>query len=352
MKFCLIIVMLCLFLTGNLIAQTTITGIVTDSIKVPLPFARVYLSKTTIGCITNDKGAYSLTIPRDGVYELSTSFIGFKSNIQIIKAAGINQEMDIELSMDTIHLKEVNVIAFDINRKKYYKQFVEQFIGTTNNANSCNILNPQELIIYNDYHDKTLKAYSIQPLRIENNALGYTVLFDLKEFIYNPVAGRVRFSGNSFFEPMSGNQDQVLTWEHNRSVAYYGSRLHFLNALFLDSLSQENFEIGQLGIHPLSHEWYAVNHIALNIDVSDKTRKSLTLYYNKPILINFTDQITIGKSSKSQKHKSTITFSDSLVVYQNGFYENPYHVLWGGEMALERIAELLPADFVPKAVGK
>lgn len=350
MKSCIIMAMLYSYLSLQLMAQTSITGIVTDSQKTPVPYARVYLSKTTIGAITNDQGVYLLTIPQNGVYEMSTSCIGFKSNTQIINAEGKNKTIDIKLAADTILIKEVTVRAFDINREKYYKQFVKHFIGTTRNANSCNILNPEELFIYRDYHDKTLKAYSRIPLRIENKALGYNVTFDLNEFIYNPGAGRMRLSGNSYFEPLSGNPEQEQMWERNRIKAYYGSRLHFLKAVFLGSLKQENFEIGDLGINRKTQEWFAVNRIKFEVDTLLVNRNSLILYYNKPILINYTDQISIGKSATPRKYKSTIAISDSLKVYQNGFYENPYSVTWGGEMSLERIAELLPYDFVPKAM--
>lgn len=75
-----------------------------------------------------------------------------------------------------------------------------------------------------------------------------------------------------------------------------------------------------------------------------------TLYYNNVILISYYP-IIYGKANTTT-FRSTITFSDSLKVYNNGYYENPYNVTWGGFMAGERIADLLPIEYVPKVKEK
>jgi len=65
-------------LSHNLKAQTTITGIVTDSLNNPIPFASVYLSKTTIGTLTDKEGIYLLNFSQEGIYDMIVSSIGFK----------------------------------------------------------------------------------------------------------------------------------------------------------------------------------------------------------------------------------------------------------------------------------
>ena len=347
--------MLCIFLCGNLIAQTTIMGVVTDFNKAPLPYSSVYLSKTTIGVLTNDKGAYLLKVPQDGTFEMITSCIGFKFNSQIITTAGIQQTIDIQLPTDTILLKEVKTQAIDINRQKNFKIFVECFIGSSLNANSCKILNPEDLYVYRDYRDSLLKAKSLKPLRIENKALGYTLLFDLTEFSYDVSTGHLRYSGNHFFEPMVGNKGKIKWWERNRMDTYDGSKIHFLRTLISDSLQVGlggRFKIRDMepDTSSITKSWNLLNLLNVS-DLKKKVCKNYsTLYYNKHILISYYPAF-YGKANTTT-FRSTITFSDSLKVYNNGYYENPYNVTWGGSMACERIADLLPIDYMPNANSK
>jgi len=350
MKFYILVSMLCVFLCGNLIAQTTIMGVVTDFKNAPLPYTSVYLSKTTIGVLTNDKGAYLLKVPKDGTFEMITSCVGFKLNSQIITTVGIPQAINIQLLTDTILLKELKTQAIDINRKKYFNLFIECFIGSSPNAKSCVILNPEDIYVYRDYRDSLLKAKSQKPLRIENKSLGYTVMFDLSEFSYNQTTGHLRYSGNHFFEPMAGNKGQNNRWERKRLDTYDGSKIHFLRTLISGSLQAGlggRFKIRDLALDTITMSWNLLNES----DIKKKECKNYSsLYYNKPVLITYYPAI-YGKSSTTT-FRSIITFSDSLKVYNNGFSENPYNVTWRGAMADERIADLLPFDYVPKAKGK
>lgn len=348
MKLCTWVTLLFLLFHFGIQAQTSITGMVKDSLNTPLPFVTVYLSKTTIGTLTNDKGVYALTIPRDGVYEMIFSCVGYKSISKIITAKGIKQTIDIKLSENTILLNEFTVNEKDKNREKFYSKFVNSFIGKTPNSYSCKIINPKDIYIYNDYQSKLLKAYSLNPLIIENKALGYTVIFDLTEFQYDLKTEHLRFSGNSYFKTLIGNPKQEIRWERNRLNAYYGSRTHFLRALFSDSLNQENFEIGEFEIDHLTKVWSAIKPIKVVYGSSVLNKKSLTVYHDKEIVIKYKDPESIFIGYSPRIHLSYISFNDSLKVFQNGYCGDSYHVTWGGEMADERIADMLPFDFMPK----
>jgi len=350
--------MLCLIQGGNLIAQTLITGVVTDFKNAPLPYTSVYLSKTTIGVLTNDQGAYLLKIPQDGTFEMITSCVGFKLNSQIITTVGIPQAIDIQLSADTILLKELKTQAIDINRQKYFNLFVECFIGSSPNAKSCVILNPEDIYVYRDYKDSLLKAKSQKPLHIENKSLGYTVLFDLTEFSYNVSTSHLRYLGYHHFEPMVGNKGQNKRWERHRMDTYNGSKIHFLRTLISDSLQageggRFKIKVLELDSNSITKSWNLWNMMQ-PLQVSDLKQEVFknysTLYYNKTVLISYYP--TIYGDYEFTTFRSAITFSDSLKVYNNGFSENPYNVTWRGAMAGERIADLLPFDYVPKAKGK
>src|SRR5690554_3515977 len=75
----LLLITVAILMGGNLYAQQTITGTVTeDSTGEPLPGATVILKGTTTGSVTNVDGTYSLTVPnlQD---TLIFSFVGYNN---------------------------------------------------------------------------------------------------------------------------------------------------------------------------------------------------------------------------------------------------------------------------------
>lgn len=166
-------------------AQTTITGRVIDLQNRPIPYATVYLSKTTMGVLANQNGAYTLNVSQNGTFELIVSCVGYESHSQIINANGADKRIDIRLPERTVLIKEVIIKGKDVNREFNYNKFVGCFIGRTENAAFCKIKNPKDLIIYRSSNDSNLIAYSLKPLEIENSSLGYKIIYDLKHFNYN-----------------------------------------------------------------------------------------------------------------------------------------------------------------------
>jgi hypothetical protein len=338
---------------ASLQAQTIITGVVTDSSHKPIPYATVYLSKTTYGVITNGQGAYSLIIPQDGIYELISSCVGYESHYQTINAKGQNKKLDIELSERIILIKEVTVKGKDTNRGLNYNLFKRCFIGETINAPFCTIQNPKDLIVYRDSRDSNLIAYSAKPLIIINSRLDYEIYYDLKHFCYNFHSGQLRFLGDYYFKDISNQKQQTSRVNHYRLDAYNGSRMHFLRALFADSLRQENFELCNIGKDSCGNNTmtHSVNGDELSIAL---TPDSMALYHFNPILIYYLDRnpeptyLSFSFNFCSWTITSRIDFSDTLQVYKYGYYTDAYSISWSGNMVDRRIAEMLPYDFVPK----
>jgi len=458
MKLCLLSTILFLLISINLSAQTSISGVVTDSLNNPIPYAHVYLSKTTIGAITDKNGVYSLIVPKGGRYELIASFIGYKLNSQIVYSENKKQTINIKLLENIFILNEVTIKSRYRNRQKDYNQFIKSFIGETSNSQSCKILNPEDLRLLRDSKNNILKGYSINPLKIENKALGYNILYDLVDFSYNIKTGIVRFSGYNYFQPLNGSLRRNKVWEGNRLATYYGSKMHFLRALFSDSLSREDFKIFECKFDSVSKKYSIIKSVNLNYIRFLNTRPFITLLYNDSLMISYTDNnpgligeqlapqsITKGLFSDSLKrenysiiknytdtslnnlsgnkpilendiklssnknyvtlfyanplmisytdshselssknpilqldenirvstyiltsykdewaipsaeksflnakeYRSIISFSDTLKLYHNGYYYEPYSIIWAGEMALERIGDMLPLDFLP-----
>lgn len=356
MKFKIVFISLFILLACKLSGQTTVTGVVSDSLNNPIASASVYLSKTTVGTLTDSKGFYSLTIPQQGVYEMIISCIGYQSDSRFISADGKIQTICIKLPVNLVRLNEVKIRSKDEYRLKNYTQFIKLFIGETTNAQNCKIKNPEDLHFYRDDKNKTLNGFSVRPLRIENRALGYLINYDLNDFSYNLETGFLRFKGDHFFQPLTGAPRDIKRWEHNRLSAYYGSRMHLFRAIFSDSLIHENFEIFESKADSVTNEFLIIKPIEENSLRLSKTSNYMTIFYNTPLVIDYTDNhpelSTALTGFTPWKVRSTIVFSDFINVYRNGYYDNPYSITWGGAMADERIADMLPYDFMPHAIAR
>ncbi|MBK0383388.1 carboxypeptidase-like regulatory domain-containing protein [Pedobacter sp. SD-b] len=100
----------CLFITTFLFAQElTITGKITDDQNQVIPFATVFIKRTTKGTSANKDGKYSLKVNK-GKYELVFSAIGFKQLVKPIEVEK-NTEINIVLGNQVFELKDVVIRA-------------------------------------------------------------------------------------------------------------------------------------------------------------------------------------------------------------------------------------------------
>ena len=113
-----------LFLTGLLLAVTaaayaqdiTVTGTVTDASTgdVIVGASVVLKGSTTEWTMTDDLGQYSLTVPANGVLEVS--FMGFLT--QEIPVNG-RASIDVALELDAQMLDDVIVVGYGTARKRF-----------------------------------------------------------------------------------------------------------------------------------------------------------------------------------------------------------------------------------------
>jgi hypothetical protein len=336
-----------LFLFGHhLSAQTIITGVVSDSASALISNASVYISKTTIGTTTDKDGTYSISISQHGEFELTASFIGYKSRSVKIYANGQKQIINMKLFLNTVLLNEVSISSKEKNRTKNYAEFIKLFIGETENAQDCRIANPGDLHLYRDPENNYIKGFSVKPLRIDNKALGYTIMFDLVDFNYDLKDSIFKFSGYSHFQPMKGTLRNNKKWTRNRLIAYYGSRMHFLRSLFSDSLNFENFKIYDNGSNN-----YQASPAQLSFLKSTGKNNCLLMFNKLPLSITYHDnhaELANGiLGFQPHDYESKLVFSDTLKVFPNGYYDNPYSITWTGAMSADRVADMLPFDFFP-----
>ncbi|WP_299287378.1 carboxypeptidase-like regulatory domain-containing protein [uncultured Mucilaginibacter sp.] len=388
--FCFFLV---IFLPSVLWAQNgTISGKVTAiDTKGPLGKASVFLSNATFGTVTAEDGTFTLTGVKPGQYNLVVSILGYETYNQSILVGTKPQQLTIEMMPKPIQMREV-VITTSANWKKNYALFIRNFIGTTENAKLCKVLNPHA--VYLIYHKKTqtLEASTDEFLEVENRALGYKVRFLIKEFESSSLTSIIRYQGQVLFEELKGSESQKKKWQEKRRLAYYGSSMHFFRALYQQHLQQEGFVIRQLQRRPnpkrlpeeILQQKYAKFNKSNNRDsVNYWNEKAQEPRYIENLIkqplheedvlrrteqpglfaLTFPDCLYVVYTKKSDPNNldnvyrpldlesnatSIITLYAQYALFDlNGVVISPQSTLYEGDWANDKLAELLPVDYAP-----
>jgi hypothetical protein len=233
-------------------SQVAISGrVLNNKDKTPVANASVFLSNATIGSSTADNGAFKLYNIKPGKYDLIVSIVGFEvSNIPITIENKNIELPDIMLIPKTIALKEVSIKYHkNPNRELYYGWFKDQFLGASERAGDCKILNSDVLDLDYDEASNKLTASSYDFLEIENDALGYKIKYLLNHFTFNTNTREVSYEGPVLFTEMDGTPKLEHRWQENRKKAYEGSMMHFLRSAMSDRLAEEGFKVLRLAVY-------------------------------------------------------------------------------------------------------
>ncbi|MEO6916223.1 MAG: carboxypeptidase-like regulatory domain-containing protein, partial [Chitinophagaceae bacterium] len=211
---------------------------------LPLSGASIFARNTTLGTITNAEGAFKLSLPRGG-YDLVVSYTGYETQEIHINAGNSS---DIGFALKTVDNTLTEVVVSGSNEvedglAKYGTFFLENFIGTTPNAEFCKIENPEALQFFFSKKRNRLKIKGREDLRIVNQALGYKIRYQLDSFAYDYNSRITTYSGYPFFEQLEGTLEEKAKWAEDRRIAYHGSKLHFMRAWYDSTLEKEGFAI-------------------------------------------------------------------------------------------------------------
>ncbi len=228
-------------------AQPLLKGsIVDETTNEALAFATIYLNNTSIGTNSDNNGEFEFQIP-SGSHEVIVQYIGYHPINFLIDTENLALTYKCKLLKETQELATVKITGK--RDKEWYenlKTFKRNFLGTSENASNCEILNEKALII--DYAPNTamLSVIAKEPLLILNPALGYTLEYNLVEFTYQMRQGKVFFAGYPFFKMNEVAQRKVKQIEKNRSKAYSGSLPHLIRSLLDDKVQEEGFRVMRL----------------------------------------------------------------------------------------------------------
>jgi hypothetical protein len=244
MKFLLTNILL--FVVFNTNAQYHIDGKVIDSVtQKALIGVNVFLSHTTIGLNSNEKGEFQLNNLKQGKYELVVSSLNYEDYIIPISINPINVPFLIKMKPTANILQEVVVESYDPKGwEKWGDQFLVNFMGSPVLANHCKLLNPEVVKFKFNEKTKRLRVFSNEKLIFENKNLGYKIHYLLTKFELDFNTKSFAFKGYPLFEELKTNKPkEAKKWTQLRDETFKGSIRHFIRSLYADELEKNGFEM-------------------------------------------------------------------------------------------------------------
>lgn len=409
-KSCLLSFLIIALGINNLFGQNTfsISGTIRDS-KETLPGAAVYVSGYKIVTQTDNNGKFILSNLAPGNYDILVQMIGYLPYSKNIIISNKSVNIDFILSENTTMLKEV-VIKPDPDRLYHTALFKDFFIGKTPNAKECKILNLEVLTFNDDRTESKLTARATDFIIVENKALGYRIKYLLNHFEYDYKSKMIFYAGNTSFEEMKGSNAKQKRWLKNREIAYKGSIQHFFKSLYHNRVTEEGFIINKISKIPNKNrppdslintnirrltagQNGIVNVITFNGNDSlsywlkkRKEPKEFSVVSRKDVLVDtlvktvdenlkmikYSDELYI--SYKNEKETAEFNFSGlkqnrppdlndyqisvvellqpSVSFYENGGILDPRSLLYKGYWAYEKVADMVPMDYLTLILKK
>jgi hypothetical protein len=312
----------------------------------PLENVNVYLSQTTRGTSTRGDGTFILSNVPDGVFRCVASRVGYELMSLAVQVSGKDSvRCDFVLRPRTLTLEEIESEGADPSTwKKNLAVFKEEFLGSSEFAEQCEILNPEVLDLRSDPVGTAITASTDSVLLVVNHAFGYRLELRIGSFTWD----RTHASGVFHVYPRyveltpSGDEEQHR-WEENRARSYEGSLNHFLVALVGGTVDKELFRI------------YAVRSPAgipgNNTRLLSKGEVATMLQSVGPALRwSFPGWLEIDYTGTSTRQASFIRlFEPEAYLAKDGILLSPMCFELRGYWSTFRVATLLPEDWLPPA---
>ena len=352
------------------VAQFIITGkVVNIDTKAAVTDASVFLSNATVGAKSTENGSFILNNVRQGQYDLVISVVGYETFHRTIMVNGDLSLQTLAISAKTIQLKEVK-IAPNTNWQRDYETFKRLFLGSSENAAQCKILNSDLLSFDFDPSAKVFTATASDFLEIENKALGYRLKYLMSAFSNEHKSGLLYVEGSILFEELKGSKAQQKRWQKKRLETYKGSTMHFLRSSIKNNWKKDGFVVLRLIRKPnpsykggLNNKYIetlitaplTVNNVVLQTTVKGEFALGYTdcLYvlYN-PQKFNEIKTPSVPDYLKEES-RTIIAFLEPYAYFDNnGIIINPRSTIYEGAWARGGVADLLPVDYVPAVEQK
>jgi hypothetical protein len=330
--------------------------VVDEKTGTALSNASVFCQNTTTGTISNNEGLFSLRL-NNGGYDLVISYTGYET--QVLRVSNSSKEKDSLL----IPMKEASKAMAEVavsgsfmvadGWNKYGQFFLDNFIGTTENAAQCTIENKDAISFYFYKKRNKLKVKAKEEIIIINQALGYKIHYQLDSFVNDYTTHVSSYTGYPLFETLTGTVDQQQKWTKNRYRTYIGSRLHFMRSWYDSTLKEEGFQVETLNA-PGSDKGTLLNN-PYDATIYSLDSGIVDININGSIRISYTGQVP-DKNYLMQNHfplnakveVSALEMPSGFSIEENGYFFEQSEITNMGYWAWKKIAELVPYDYNPE----
>ncbi|MBA5629724.1 carboxypeptidase-like regulatory domain-containing protein [Moheibacter lacus] len=375
-----IIIFLFLAVLGK--AQIQINGKVVDEFGFVVSDVLVYVDGSSISTHSDIEGQFSLQLS-NGNYQIVFRKEGYENQIKQVNANVDFFEIQLQTSK-AIELDEAHIVKLSEEKwREYYELFKLLFLGQNNAAQLCEITNPKVLNFSYDEENATLKASARQPLKIQNQYLGYELEYDLVDFSMDYRNQIQYIAGTSLFVEMQGSKSKNKKWNRNRLSSFHGSLMHFVRSLYDEKLKENGFIINRLirkenpdfkiyreRIQKMADRGEVIHvknppsQIIQTLVKADVPYDSLRIRSDNTVVLNFEGlyhveftgekedmdyvRTTTGDQFIGNQYSIIYLLENKWVeIEANGNYFPPKELMTEGYFTWEKIGNLLPLDFKP-----
>ena len=326
--------------------------------KEGLPSCNIFVNGSTVGVNSDLEGNYQLNNLIVKEFDLVFTYVGYKSFTKKIIARDAEIiTLDVELSPSDNLLSEVQVKSKrDKKWEKQLKKFKLYFLGDSEFADKCEIANAWAL----DFEEREggFHAKALEPIKINNSALGYVITFDLNDFYVGKEVHRL--GGNVYFSEMTPNNKAKLEeWFLNRATVYKKSPTFMFKSIVDGDLSKNGFQLfvakpgsnavrtdnfeAELGKSMIEYESSKMLGLGKNLELKKIFIPSNLEVHNQSVKSNLRTYQGIDYGVSWMQVKGNYMHVSNL-----GVPTNPQDIVVSGDMDYLKVAGLLPIDYDPK----
>lgn len=380
---------------SNASAQVFEGTVLDEETGEPVPYTSIFLTNTTLGVSADHNGNFSLAIP-DGNYEVVVRMLGYNLLVFTLRTAEMGPSYLIKLKPDVRELPDIKV---ESKRDELWHRnleiFKDHFLGTSDRARKCEILNPEVLILDSETKPGVLTAKAHDMLKIINPRLGYEISYVLIEFKLDGIKGEVFFQGHPSYTNLSKyNSHLPGRIKRNREKAYKGSLHHFLKSVYEGNAGREGYLVRQVKKmanpeRPSDQEIAdAKEKIRLTSSHAEKnslyrdylvkeslpntiyegetsyanTGEFISRFNDGKVVLHFEDYLEVTYTKQKVERAYPGIYPDdkpraqisilrmnvpSTVINHQGTTYNPFDIFLLGYMGWEKMGDMMPIDYIP-----
>ncbi|QJP34122.1 carboxypeptidase-like regulatory domain-containing protein [Nonlabens sp. Ci31] len=316
--------------------------------------ASVYIDGTTIGVITDFNGDFNLSYPTNTDAKLVIRMMGYE-------LLEFKNPLEVDLSNLQLIQKvnELDAVIIDpdpwtrTRKENYFKRY---FLGGTELAKSCTIVNLDSVKLRFNPSTAILSARSRVPIKVENKELGYLIevdveLFDMhfnkldslrikildksRPFLFSLSPFLTEGATTSKFNELYSKERKLNRSIRKRRKFYPLSSLYFYRSLCADSLDSAGFQIfyDNRKVETREHIRVRKKGEFYKISFRNKVYTIIDSNKNKSRIAPLSQTIFINNKGKS--------------VGEDGIATNKGSLLFQGYFAQLGKSGLLPSDYSP-----